>query len=126
MEPRAQKILWVEDDSFLTNIISQRLLRQQWQLLYASEGKAALRLAHDEHPAVIILDILLPGMDGVAVLTELKADETTKNIPVIMFTNLDDTEKIERCKELGIEGFFVKATIDLDSIIAEIQKILSR
>ena len=59
-----KKILWVEDDSFLTDIIAQKLSEQNWKLLYALEGASALAMAHKEQPDAIVLDILLPGMDG--------------------------------------------------------------
>ncbi|MHB8860520.1 MAG: response regulator [Minisyncoccota bacterium] len=121
-----KKILWVEDDSFLIDIIAQKLTQEQWELLYANDGAAALRVAHEKKPDAIILDILLPGIDGIEVLRQLKADEETKNIPVLMFSNLDDKEKIAQGKELGAEGFFIKATSTLESIIEEIQKVLAR
>jgi len=121
-----KKILWVEDDSFLTDIIAQKLSQQHLELLYASEGVGALQKARKEHPDAIVLDILLPGMDGLEVLTQLKADDETKHIPVIMFSNLNDQAKIEQSKTLGAEGFFVKAMTNLETILAEIQKVISR
>lgn len=121
-----KKILWVEDDSFLTNIIAQKLSEQHWELLYALEGASALKIAEKEQPDVIVLDILLPGMDGLEVLTQLKANEGTKHIPVLMFSNFDDPTKIEQSKALGAEDFFVKAMTSLETIIAEIQKIVSK
>lgn len=122
----AKKILWVEDDAFLTNIIAHELSNQHWQVLYAREGVTSLAIAKSEKPDAIVLDIMLPGMDGFEVLKRLKADDETKDIPVVMFTNLDDPEKVELSKILGAEGFFVKALVSLDSIIAEIQKVISR
>lgn len=124
--PAQKKILWVEDDSFLLDIIAQKLSEQHWKLLYALDGASALALAQKEQPDAIILDILLPGMDGLHVLAKLKADEATKHIPVIMFSNFDDKEKVEKSKELGAEGFFVKAMVTLEMIVAEIQKVVSR
>ena len=121
-----KKILWVEDDSFLIDIIAQKLAQEQWELLYANDGAAALRVAHEKKPDAIILDILLPGIDGIEVLRQLKADESTKSIPVLMFSNLDDKEKIQQGKTLGAEGFFVKATSTLESIIEEIKKVLAK
>lgn len=121
-----KKILWVEDDSFLSDIIAQKLSEQHWELLCAFDGASTLQMAHEKHPDLIVLDIILPGMDGLELLTRLKADEETKNIPVLMFSNLDDPAKITQSKTLGAEGFFVKAVTTLGTIIAEIQKILSR
>lgn len=124
--PAKKKILWVEDDSFLNNIIAQKLSEQHWELLYAREGVSALQMAHKEQPDAIVLDILLPGMDGLELLAQLKADEKTKHIPVLMFSNLDDQAKIAQSKTLGAEGFFIKAVTTLETIIAEIQKVISR
>jgi PleD family two-component response regulator len=121
-----KKILWVEDDLFLNNIIAQKLSGLQWKFLYALEGVSALKIAHEEKPDVIVLDIVLPGQDGLEILTQLKADEATKNIPVIMFSNLSDPAKIKQSKELGGESFFVKATTSLEAIIEEIQRVISR
>lgn len=124
--PAEKKILWVEDDSFLTDIIAQKLSKEHWELLYASEGASALKIAHKEKPDAIVLDILLSGMDGLEVLAQLKADEETRHIPVLMFSNFDDQAKIAQSKTLGAEGFFIKAMTTLGTIIAEIQKIISR
>ena len=122
--PTEEKILWVEDDSFLTDIIAQKLSEQHWRLLYAREGATALKMVEKEQPNAIILDILLPGMDGLEVLKQLKANPATQNIPVLMFSNIDDQAKIEQSKSLGAVGFFVKAMTSLETIIAEIQKVL--
>jgi len=124
--PVSKKILWVEDDSFLTNIIAQKLSQQHLEILYAVEGTSALQIAQKEQPAVIVLDILLAGIDGLEVLTRLKAAEETKHIPVLMFSNFDDKEKIEQSKTLGAEDFFVKAMTPLETIIEKIQEIISR
>jgi len=120
-----KKILWVEDDAFLNEIIAEKLVEQGWELIPAAEGVAALALAHEKQPDIIILDILLPGMDGMEVLSKLKSDEGTKNIPIIMFSNLDDKAKIEQSKKLGAKDFYVKATTDLETIVKDIEKIIA-
>lgn len=124
--PVSKKVLWVEDDSFLKNIIAQNLSQQHLEVLYAVEGASVLQIAQKEQPAVIVLDILLPGIDGLEVLTRLKAAPETKHIPVLMFSNFDDKEKIEQSKALGAEDFFVKAVTPLEEIIEKIQQIISR
>ncbi len=119
-----KKILWLEDDKFLSDIIAQKLSHGNAKLLYAKDGNQALLVAKEQKPDVILLDILLPGMDGIEVLKQLKADPETKDIPVIMFSNLDDKEKVDQSMTFGAKGFFVKASMDLDQIIAEILKVL--
>lgn len=108
------------------DIISHKLLLQGWEVIRAADGTSALKLALEKQPDIVILDILLPGMDGIEILSKLKADDATKAIPVVMFSNLDDTDKREQCKTLGAEAFYVKALVDLEMIVDEIQKILAR
>jgi len=119
-----KKILWLEDDKFLSNLIAQKLSKGGGQLIYCKNGDEAIKAASEQKPDVILLDILLPGMDGIEVLSKLKENPETKNIPVIMFSNVDDKSKVDQSINLGAKGFFVKATMDLDQIIQEILKVL--
>ena len=123
---QGKKILWVEDDSFLKDIIAQKLSHEQATLFYASEGERALVLAKKEKPDVVMLDILLPGMDGVTILSRLKESPETKDIPVIMFSNLDEKSKIDQSMHLGASGFFVKSSMTLDQIVAKIVETISK
>lgn len=120
-----KRILWVEDDEFLGGLIGQRLTQEQYVLFRASKGEDALRIAETEKPDIILLDILLPGMDGMEILKHLKENESTKHIPVIMFSNLNDAEKVEQSKALGAANFFVKAYVTLDEVLVEIQKTIT-
>lgn len=119
-----KSILWVEDDQFLKDIISHKLAQEQVTIHYAKEGQSALDLAASEKPNLIVLDILLPGIDGVEVLRRLKAGPLTKDIPVIMFSNVDDKARIEETQKLGIAGFFVKTYMTMDEIINELSKAI--
>ncbi len=120
-----KKILWVEDDDFLSGIIAQRLGKEKSIFINSVRGEEVMGLAEQEAPDIIVLDILLPGMDGIDILARLKANEKTKHIPVIMFSNLDDTSKVEKSKSLGAVGFFLKASVDLDEVVNEIKKAIS-
>ena len=115
-------ILWVEDDKFLQGIISHKLNQESATILYTKDGQEALGLAEQNKPNLIVLDILLPSMDGVEVLRKLKASEATRDIPVIMFSNVDDKARVEESRKLGIKGFFVKTTMTMDEIVAELNK----
>jgi DNA-binding response OmpR family regulator len=119
-----KKVLWVEDDQFLKNIISHKLTQEKVSIIYAEEGETALQSAMNEKPDLIVLDILLPGLDGVEVLRRLKSSDETKNIPVIMFSNVDDKARIEESQKHGAVGFFVKTSMNMDEIIAELDKAL--
>ena len=119
-----KKILWVEDDVFLSGLIGQRFGGLGATLFSASNGQQALQIAKKEAPDIIFLDIILPGIGGFEILKGLKEDETTKNIPVIILSNLSQKGDIEKGQSLGAVSFLVKATVDLDEIVNEVKKVL--
>lgn len=119
-----KKIMWVEDDKFLSDIIARKLSMQGCTLIHATGGEEALRILGKEQPDLILLDILLSGMNGFEILKQVKADEKTKRIPVILLSNLGQKEDIEKGKTLGSARFLIKATVTLDEIIDEIKNVL--
>ncbi len=119
-----KNILWVEDDLFLYNIISSLILKEKCKLTNAKDGEEALRFALENSYDLIVLDILLPGMNGMDVLTHLKENEKTKNTPVIILSNLDDEEVVGKINKIGVEGFFVKALVNPIEIVKKIKEIL--
>ncbi len=121
-----KKIMWVEDDKFLNDIIARKLAATKCKLFHASEGEEALAMASREIPDIILLDIILPGMDGFEILRRIKEDPKIKDIPVILLSNLGQAIDIEKGKSLGAAKFLVKATVSLDEIIGEIKAILAK
>jgi|AntRauTorckE6833_2_1112554.scaffolds.fasta_scaffold34795_2 CheY-like chemotaxis protein len=121
----SKKILAVEDDLFLKELLAGKLSDDEFNVFYASNGDEALTIAATELPDVILLDILLPGMSGYDVLEKLKADENTKNIPVIILSNFGQPEDIEKGKRLGAVDFLVKANNSLDAIVNRVREIAS-
>lgn len=119
-----KKILWVEDDVFLSGLIGQRFGGLGAMLFSANNGQQALEIAKMEKPDIILLDILLPGIGGFEILKDLKDNPDTKNIPVIILSNLSQKSDIDKGKELGAISFLVKATVNLDEIVSEVQKVL--
>ncbi|MDO8594411.1 MAG: response regulator [bacterium] len=119
-----KKIMWVEDDKFLSDIIARKLSAQGCVLSHATEGEEALRLLEKEQPDLILLDILLPGLSGFEILTRIMANEKTKHIPVILLSNLGQKADIEKGKSLGAVRFLIKATVTLDEIVEEIKTVL--
>ena len=94
-------ILLVEDDTFLAGIYSTKLRIEGFAVSHAPDGARGLELARRERPELILLDILMPKMDGFQVLEELKKDPKTKGMPVIMLTNLGQKEDVDRGVKLG-------------------------
>jgi CheY-like chemotaxis protein len=120
-----KKLLWVEDDRFLKDIITVRLSNEGCQLFHAADETEAFNLLAKQVPDVILLDILLPGADGFEILRKLKAGEATAKIPVILLSNLSQKADLEKGKELGALKFLVKSTVTLDEIISQIKSVLT-
>ncbi len=119
-----KKVMWVEDDIFLSDIISRKLSNENAILVHATNGSEAISIVEKEKPDVILLDILLPGKSGFEILAELKAKDSTKNIPVILLSNLGQKSDIDKGEKLGAIKFLVKATVTLDEIVDEVKKVL--
>lgn len=116
--------MWVEDDAFLSDVIAKKLSSEKAILFHTANGEEAFPMAEKEMPDIILLDILLPGMDGFEILRQLKKSEKTRSIPVILFSNLGQREDIDKGKDLGAVKFLVKATVTLDEIVGEIKNTL--
>lgn len=116
--------MWVEDDAFLSDVIAKKLASEKCVLVHTGVGEEAFPLAEKEMPEIILLDILLPGLDGFEILRLLKKSEKTRHIPVILFSNLGQKSDIDRGKNLGAVKFLVKATVTLDEIVGEIKNTL--
>lgn len=123
---KAKTIMWVEDDRFLSDIIARKLSNEGACLLHAGDGEQAMEILSREKPDIILLDILLPGMDGFEILKWIKKDEKSKDIPVILLSNLGQQTDIEKGTDLGAEKFLVKATVSLDEIVSEIKDTLTK
>ncbi|HLD27510.1 MAG TPA: response regulator [Patescibacteria group bacterium] len=121
-----QKILIVEDDNFLMGMYCSKLELEGFKVASASDGDKALRLVKKELPDIILLDLMLPKKDGFEVLAELKKDERTKGIPVIILTNLGQKEDIDKCFKLGAEDYLIKAHFIPSEVIAKIKKALEK
>ena len=118
------KILLVEDDPFLLSMYSTKFELENFLVITAAEGEKGLALAASEEPDIILLDIMLPGMNGFEVLEKLKADKAVNTIPVILLTNLNQKNEIERGLALGAEDYLIKAHFMPSEVVSKIKKIL--
>ena len=121
---KGKKVMWVEDDQFLSEMIAKKLRDQGAELEFAGTGEEASDKIKEAKPDVLLLDILLPGKTGYDVLKEMKQDDGMKDTPVILFSNLGQQEDIDKGYELGADKFLVKATVDLDGVVDEINELL--
>lgn len=120
-----KKIMWIEDDTFLNDIISRKLSSTKCVFFHSSSGEEALQIISEKMPDVILLDILLPGMDGFDILKKIKENPKIKDIPVIILSNLGQEGDIKRGKELGAALFLVKATTSLDEILEHTKQVIN-
>ena len=119
-----KKVMWVEDDPDLNDIMNRWLSRYDIDLVHATNGTEALELLKKERPDILLLDIMLPDVDGFSVLESMKEDTDLKDIPVILFSNLSQKEDINRGYELGASRFIVKSTVFLENLAGEIRNVL--
>lgn len=126
MEDTAGTILIVEDDAFLSNMYVEKFRAEGFAVIAATNGTDAVKLAREELPAVVLLDVMLPQMDGFAVLGQLKADEATRNIPVLLLTNLSQKEDVDRGRELGAADFLIKAHFMPNEVVRKVQAVLNK
>jgi len=120
----AKKILIVEDEITLQSSIKEFLLLENFDVVTASDGELAVSLTKSEKPDLILLDVILPKKDGFGVLAEIKADEETKKIPVILLTNLEGADDVDRAFNFGVNAYLVKANYKLEEIVVKIKEIL--
>lgn len=122
----AVKVLMIEDDSFFSELVLGKLAEEGCIPYSSSNGEEAINLAAQYHPNIIILDLMLPGLQGEEILGKLKADTQLKSIPVIVFSNKSDQKDIESNMGAGAEAFLIKSTTDLNQLMGVIHNVLHR
>lgn len=121
------KILLVEDDSFLRDICYKKLKKEGFNVAMATNGEDAVKKVGEFMPAIVLLDIILPAMDGFEVLKEIRShsNKVVKNVPVIMLTNLGQEEDNKKALDLGANDYLVKAHFTTEEIVEKIKKRLN-
>ena len=118
------KIVIVEDDKFLRELITQKILKEGYQVVEAINGEEGVAKAKEEKPDLMLLDLILPGIDGFEALRQMKENSGTANIPVIILSNLGQKDDVERGMKLGAADYMVKAHFTPGEILAKIKSIL--
>lgn len=120
----AKKILFVEDDVVLLEVLQRFLAEAGYEVTVAKDGLEALSVLEREKPDLILLDILLPKLDGFEVLKKIKSDSTKAQIPVVILSNYGSQEDMKRGLELGAIKYLVKASVAPEDIVIHVQRIL--
>ena len=120
------KILLIEDDPLLLNMYAAKFELENFNVVTAEDGEKGLKLATSISPDIILLDILLPKINGFEVLKLLKENEEVKNIPVILLTNLSQKDEVKQGLSLGAEDYLIKAHFMPSEVVEKIKKIINR
>jgi len=124
MAVNKKKILVVEDDTMISSMYKMKFEADGFEVFIADNGVIGLEIAKKEKPDIIMLDVILPQLDGFSVLEQVKKDETTKKIPVIMLTNLGTEEDKKKGETMGAMGYLVKASLTPGQVSGKIKQAL--
>ncbi len=119
------KILLIEDDAFLLSMYTTKFELENFEVVAAEDGEKGVKLALEIRPSIILLDIILPNMDGFEALKKIKTDPATKDIPVILLTNLSQKTDIDRGLALGANDFLIKAHFIPSEVVEKVKKVLN-
>lgn len=117
-------LLVAEDDQFYANLYRTKLEKEGFGVVVASNGKQTLELLKESNPNLIILDLVMPEMDGFEVLRKLKEEKDIHNVPVIILSNLGQPEDIERAKELGVFKYIIKSNVSIHQMVESVEEAL--
>ena len=119
-----KKILFIEDESALQEAVGEFLRQKGYNVLKAMDGETGIRLAESESPDLVLLDLILPKKEGFEVLKILKDGDETKDIPVIVLTNLEGVKDLDRAMTFGATTYLIKTQYSLEEIFNKIKKVI--
>jgi DNA-binding response OmpR family regulator len=118
------KILFIEDDPLIVKIYSTRLKTDGHEIFSAENGEEGLKIAFEKKPDIIVLDVMMPRIDGFGVLETLRKDAYFQDKPIIMYSNLNNEEEIIRAKQLKVTEFIVKANLSPTQMVEKIKQYI--
>lgn len=119
-------LLLVEDNPLLTEMYRAAFEKADFTVIFAHDGETGLALAKEKNPEGIVLDLLMPGIDGFTVLEQLKDSQKTKDIKIIVLTSVTKTEDLERAKKLGALDCLIKSEFTLAEIVARVRSFFTK
>ncbi len=115
-------ILVVEDEKALREVLIDKFTREGMKVVAAKDGEEGLKMAKELHPDLILLDIVMPRMDGIAVLDKLREDKWGKTAKVVFLTNLDDTNRVSRAMQNDAFEYLIKSDWKLEEVVKKVKK----
>ncbi|MEN9582694.1 MAG: hypothetical protein RL641_648 [Candidatus Parcubacteria bacterium] len=119
-----KKILVTEDNKYLANAYRVKLEKTGYEVLLASNGEEAIAILKTTVPDLVVLDLVMPGADGFAVLEEINKNPALKDVPIIVSSNLGQKDDVDKAKALGADDYFIKSDIEPDDIVLKIKGLL--
>ena len=117
-----KKILIIEDEEILLGLLQKRLIKEGYEVFVALDGEEGLRMMGEIKPNLILLDIVMPKIDGFGVLEIMRADKKLKKLPVIIISNSGQPVELDRVKKLGVKDWLIKTEFDPQEIIKKVRK----
>jgi DNA-binding response OmpR family regulator len=125
-ENKKPRILLIEDDTFLSGMYITKLSLESFEVLLASDGKQGLKMALEQEPDLILLDIILPKVDGFEILKAVRKEKKTKDVPVILLTNLGQKDDVEKGLDLGATDYLIKAHFMPSEVVNKIKRLIKK
>lgn len=119
-----KKILLVEDDSFLAEMYTAKFDQNGFETVLADNGENALKILNEQNVDLVLLDVVMPRMDGWEVLKTIRGKESLKSLPVVLLTNLGQRNDIEKGRKLGADGYLVKAHFTPSEVVEKAKEYL--
>jgi len=120
---KGKKVFWVEDDKLIGSILAKKFISAGFELAHFTNGEEGFSYLKTNTPDIIILDVMLPGMDGFEILQKAHMEDRLKKVPSIILSNLSKASDFEKAKLLGASKYLVKAASSLDQIVEEVRKL---
>ena len=118
---KLKKVLIVEDDSLLVRVLYDTFVSEKFDVQTVENGLEVQDIAKKFSPDMILLDLIIPGIDGFEVLRKLKSNESTRKIPVVILSNIDEIGDVKAGRTLGADEYFIKANVEIEKIVAYVK-----
>jgi CheY-like chemotaxis protein len=122
--PISKRVLYIEDEKFFADTVEKVLQTVGYEVKQAGDGERGLALAREWKPDLILLDLLLPKVEGFEVLRQLKTDLATQKIPIVILSNLNSEDDVKKATDLGAKHFFVKAVTMPTNIVTMVKGVV--
>ncbi len=122
----SKRILIVEDDSFIEELTAKKLEKAGYEVIAVQNGKDALMKANEDHLDLVICDLVIPNMDGFEVIRQMRAMEKTRETPIAVFSNLADSDALDKATKAGATKFLIKANFSLSDVVMEVENLIGK